>query len=238
MPLDLEPSRTNPRVPGIVLSVVIPTLNAADTLCATLADVASADEVIVVDGGSVDGSDRLARSFGARLLSSAPGRGRQLDLGARAARGAWMLFLHADTRLPPDWRADVERYISRSRSHRRAAAFRFALDDPSWRARLLEQLVGLRVRLLALPYGDQGLLIHRDLYAATGGFHPLPLMEDVDLVRRLGRRRLTRLKTPARTSARRWRRDGWLARSLRNLTCLTLYAAGVPVHRIVRLYER
>lgn len=233
----LRPTAVRP-APQLALSVVIPTLNAADTLCATLADASSADEVIVVDGGSFDGTDRLARSFGARLLTCRPNRGRQLDLGARASKGAWILFLHADTRLPPGWRAEVQRHIAQAKASRRAAAFRFALDDPDWRARLLEVLVALRVRLLALPYGDQGLLIHRDLYAATGGFQPLPLMEDVDLVRRLGRRRLARLRVAARTSARRWRRDGWLARSWRNLTCLTLYAVGVPVHRIVRRYER
>jgi hypothetical protein len=94
------------------------------------------------------------------------------------------------------------------------------------------------VALLALPYGDQGLLIHRDLYDQLGGYRPLPLMEDVDLVRRIGRRRLTVLPVRAETSARRWRQDGWLARSARNLVCLALFFVGVPAARIARLYGR
>jgi hypothetical protein len=112
------------------------------------------------------------------------------------------------------------------------------VDDPSWRARLLERLVALRVFVFALPYGDQGLLIHRDFYTALGGFRPLPLMEDVDIIRRIGRRRLVTLKCAATTSSRRWREDGWVARSARNLACLALYTAGAPMERIVRLYER
>ena len=105
-------------------------------------------------------------------------------------------------------------------------------------ARRLERWVAWRVAVLALPYGDQGLLIHRSLYDRVGGYRPLPLMEDVDLVRRLGRRRLTVLGAAAVTSARRWRQDGWLRRSARNLLCLTLFYAGVPAERIARLYGR
>jgi hypothetical protein len=118
----------------------------------------------------------------------------------------------------------------------RAAYFRFALasDDP--RARRLERLVAWRCRRLALPYGDQGLLIHRSLLAACGGIRPLPLMEDVDLVRRLGRHRLTGLEVAATTSAEKWERDGWLIRSARNLGCLALYRLGLPPDRIARLY--
>jgi hypothetical protein len=118
----------------------------------------------------------------------------------------------------------------------RAAYFRFALDDPAWQARLLERGVALRSRLLGLPYGDQGLLVSRALYLASGGFRPLPLMEDVDLVRRLGRRRLRPLDAAAVTSAERWRRDGWWRRSARNLTCLALYHLGASPKRIARLY--
>jgi hypothetical protein len=100
----------------------------------------------------------------------------------------------------------------------------------------LERLVAWRVRTLALPYGDQGLLIRRDFYRSLGGFRPWPLMEDVDLVRRIGRHRLTVLRSAARTSAERWRRGGWKRRSLRNLGCLTLYFLGVPPRLIAHLY--
>ncbi len=104
--------------------------------------------------------------------------------------------------------------------------------------RALETLVALRVFLFALPYGDQGLLIRRRHYAVLGGFRPLPLMEDVDFIRRIGRRRLRPLPCAATTSARRWREEGWITRSARNLACLTMFSAGAPIERIARFYER
>ncbi len=220
------------------LSVVMPALNAADSLAATLAALDGFDEIIVVDGGSRDGTGALARRLGARVIETAPGRGGQLAAGAAAATSDWLLFLHADTVLSPGWRSDVDRHRSRPDAAERAACFRFALDDASPQARRLERWVAWRVAALALPYGDQGLLIHRTLYDRIGGYRPLPLMEDVDLVRRLGRRRLTVLDASAVTSARRWREDGWLARSARNLLCLALFHLGVSPERIARLYGR
>src|SRR5439155_10555591 len=118
----------------------------------------------------------------------------------------------------------------------RAGYFDFALDDPGPAARRLERIVAWRCRALALPYGDQGLLISRSLYDAVGGFARMPLMEDVDLVRRLGRRRLARIGGPCIASPRRYRRGGYWRRPLRNLFCLSLYFAGVSPYRIVRLY--
>jgi hypothetical protein len=117
-----------------------------------------------------------------------------------------------------------------------AAVFTFRLDDPAWQARLIERGVALRGRLLALPYGDQGLLISRQMYEEVGGFRPLPLMEDVDLIRRIGRGRLDTLDIAATTSAERWRQDGWWRRSARNLSCLALHRLGVRPERIARLY--
>ena len=117
-----------------------------------------------------------------------------------------------------------------------AGWFRLALDCDDPRARRLERTVAWRSRVLALPYGDQGLLIHRDLLAAAGGMRDLPLMEDVDLIRRLGRRRLRALDAVALTSAEKWQRDGWYRRSFRNLGCLALWFVGVPPRLIVRIY--
>jgi rSAM/selenodomain-associated transferase 2 len=212
-----------------MLSVVIPTLNAVATLAATLASVAAADEVVVADGGSSDGTQALATTRGARLLQAPRGRGAQLAAGVAAASGEWLLLLHADTRLAPGWRKAAV-------PPDRAGYFRFALDSDDPRARRLERLVAWRCRVLALPYGDQGLLIHRDLLHAVGGVRPLPLMEDVELVRRLGRKRLVALDTTAVTSADKWHRQGWYRRSLRNLACLALYFAGTPPRLIARLY--
>jgi rSAM/selenodomain-associated transferase 2 len=214
----------------ITLSVIIPALDAAKFLPATLAAIDGAGEVIVVDGGSGDGTGQLASAAGARVVTAPRGRGSQIAAGIAVASHPWLLLLHADTRLAPGWLSVVHEDPAR------AGYFRFALDSPDPRARRLERLVGWRCRVLGLPYGDQGLLIHRDLLTRVGGMRPLPLMEDVDLVRRLGRRRLVALPADAVTSAAKWERDGYLRRSARNLLCLSLWFAGVPLRLIQRIY--
>ncbi len=220
------------------VSVVVPTLNAARHLPATLSACDGVREIIVVDGGSSDDTAAVARSLGARVLSCNPGRGIQLHKGAMEASSEWLLFVHADTVLTGPWRRDIEAFMTVPAHRLRAATFHLGLDDPSPAARRLERRVAWRVRHLGLAYGDQGLLIHRDLYRSLGGFRAWPLMEDVDLVRRIGRHRLTVLASVARTSAERWRAGGWRRRSLRNLGCLTLYFIGVPPDRIAALYGR
>jgi rSAM/selenodomain-associated transferase 2 len=219
----------------MMISIVIPALNAAATLGACLEAVREADEIVVVDGGSSDGTTAIAQGAGARLVQSPRGRGAQLAAGAAAAGGDWLLFLHADTLLASGWREAADRHMAGHPG--KAACFRFRLDAGERRARLVEAGVGLRVRLLGLPYGDQGLLVSRSLYDEVGGFRPLALMEDVDLVRRIGARRIERLGIDAVTSAERWRRDGWLRRSGRNLLCLAFYRFGMSAERVARLYR-
>lgn len=216
------------------VSVVIPTLNAAATLPATLAALGPVAECIVIDGSSHDTTREIAITAGVRVLSAPRGRGSQLAAGISAAAHAWLLLLHADTRLAPGWHDAARAHVATGPD--RAGWFRFALDSDDPQARRLERLVAWRCRILALPYGDQGLLIHRDLLQAVGGMHPLPLMEDVDLVRRLGRHRLAGMDADAITSAGKWQREGWWRRSARNQLCLALYFAGMPPHRIARLY--
>jgi len=227
--------RAAPVSPGVTVTVVIPALNAAPTLPATIATVSWAAEIIVVDGGSGDGTQAVAAGRGARVIPAPRGRGPQLAAGAAAASHDWLLLLHADTRLAAEAAAAVHAHIARHPSQ--AGYFRFVLDSADPRARRLERLVAWRCRILALPYGDQGLLIHRPLLNQAGGIRPLPLMEDVDLIRRLGRRRLVPLDAAAVTSAAKWHRDGWHRRSARNLLCLALWFAGVPPHRIATLYR-
>lgn len=218
------------------VSVIIPTLNAAFDLGSAIAACSGVREILVVDGGSRDGTTDVARAMGARLLRADAGRGIQMHAGAMRSEGEWLLFLHADTVLTGNWPKEVERFIADPANLSRAATFQFGLDDPSAEAQRLERRVAWRTQHLGLPYGDQGLLIHRDFYHSLGGFRAWPLMEDVDLVRRIGRRRLTIFCSVARTSAGRWRRDGWRRRSFRNLTCLTLYLLGMPPRLIARLY--
>jgi rSAM/selenodomain-associated transferase 2 len=225
-----------------VLSIIIPTLNSNLSLGRTLDAIAAAKskiacEVIVADGGSIDETRFTATKGEAIFLEFQRGRGRQLADGAAAAAGDWLLFLHADTRLGAGWAPAVEAFIADPENRLRAGYFRFALDDEATAARLLEYAVAGRSRLLGLPYGDQGLLIGRGFYESLGGFKRIPLMEDVDMVRRIGRRHLQALDVVALTSAERYRRDGYLRRPLRNLFCLGLYSVGVSPKRIDTLYR-
>jgi rSAM/selenodomain-associated transferase 2 len=220
-------------------SALIPTLNAAATLPATLAALrGSVAEIIIADGGSTDGTPDIAREHGALVIPAARGRGVQLSAAAEAATQPWLLALHADTKPGPGWQAAIADFIARPAVAAEAGYFRFTLNDPAPEARRLEAMVAWRCRWLGLPYGDQGLLIGRDFYRALGGYEAVPLMEDVALIRRIGRKRLVALPADFITSAEKWQRDGWYARSARNLFCLSLWFAGVAPERIAAFYAR
>jgi rSAM/selenodomain-associated transferase 2 len=228
-----------------MLTVIIPTLDSETTLGPTLASLipAACDgvvcQVVVADGGSRDATHRIADELGCDFIAVPRGRGSQLAAGADLARQPWLLFLHADTVLDSGWHSEVAAFIERTETtgdRSLAAAFRFTLDDYGSAARWLERIVALRCALLALPYGDQGLLISRRHYDQLGGFRDLPLMEDVDLVRRIGRRSLVLLRTRAVTSAARYRKRGYISRMARNAGCLALYFLRVSPRVILRLY--
>ncbi len=229
-----------------MISVVIPTLNAEPNLGRCLAALIPATlegvvrQVVIADGGSTDNTAKIADHAGADLIETDPGRGHQLLAGVKRARSPWILVLHADTFLEPGWESAAANFMESVDLGRRrvgAAAFQFALDDDGVLPRILESSVSLRATLAKRPYGDQALLIPRRLYDEIGGYKPLEIMEDLDIVRRLGRRRLTILRARALTSAERYNRDGYLKRIARNQACLLMYAVGVPNERIARFYN-
>jgi len=224
------------------VSVIIPTLDVADRLGPCLGALGAAAlsgvirEVIIADGGSTDGIAGVAEAVGARLVTSDAGRGTQLAAGAAAARGCWLLVLHADSILSEGWDRAVLDHIAGHGAE--AGYFGLRFNDNGVGARMVAGWANLRARLFALPYGDQGLLMPVVLYRDAGGYPDWPLMEDVALVRRIGRARLRRLPGSITTSAERYRRDGWLRRGVRNLSTLALYFLGVAPERLAGRYQR
>ena len=225
-----------------LVSIVIPALRDTSELAALLDDLRpgltdARVEVVVVNGDVSDPSIGAvrARETGVRWVESAAGRGRQMNAGAEASSGRWLLFLHADARLDAGWLAAIE--AADRRPEIAGGAFRLALASPRRVARVIERGVAARTRWLRLPYGDQAFFVRREAFGAAGGYRPLPLMEDVEFIRRLGR--LGPLWFPpvsVHVSARRWERDGWLRRTVSNLVLVTLYFAGTPVERLARWY--
>ncbi len=237
-----------PTCHGPMITIIIPTLNSEASLaqCLTALIPGLVDglvrEVLIVDGGSNDRTLQIADQAGCEVVQSLPpSRGRQLMTGADRARHPWLLFLHADTILDEGWTREVSTFVDRVDAGQRppaAAAFSFALDDLGFKPRVIEAGVSARCTFLRLPYGDQGLLIPKSLYRARGGYRDMPLMEDVDFIRRLPRGERVILRTRALTSAIRYKRDGYLARVLKNFSCLALYLARVPLAAIQRIYGR
>jgi len=220
----------------VTISVVIPALGVGEALRPTLDSVKGCvDDLVVSDGRSSDHTAAYAKQSGATVVVGERGRGQQLRRGAEIATGDWLLFLHADTVLEEGWIDEARQFITENRE--KSAVFSFALDDPNPWARMIEKGVALRCRLLALPYGDQGLLISRALYDSIGGYKPISLFEDVDIIRRLGRRRLVRLNSAAVTSSVRYQRGGFLRRPLKNLMLLLFYYLGISPEKLARLYK-
>src|SRR5262245_7645480 len=226
-------------MPSHEMSIVIPVLDDTEPLqrLLTTIPVHPQLDIVIVNGGAPD--DRLTAICDrpdVRLLTSAPGRGRQMNLGASAAAGRWIVFLHADTRLPPQWSDEIRR--AGADPDVVGGSFRFRLDSSAWQARLIERAVDRRVRWLDLAYGDQALFVRRDVFDAIGGYREWPLMEDVDFVRRLRRAgKLYHSPQPVITSARRWERDGWWRRSAKNVMLQALFFAGVAPKRLANWYR-
>ncbi len=228
-----------------MLTVVIPTLNAAARLPLCLeALVAPAvsglvTQVIVVDGGSEDDSMAIADGFGATVLTAPPGRGGQLKKGAEAAASDWLLFLHADTVLEPGW-ADEARGLIKKNIYA-AGVFTLAFDARGLAPRLVAGGAMIRTMALKSPYGDQGLLISRTCYQEIGGYHDIPLFEDVDIIQRLmrvkGPMALHILRSKAVTSSERYRRQGYLRRVVKNAILLARFHMGASPEKLAADYR-
>lgn len=222
------------------LSIIIPTLNAAQTLPGALAalmpgvEAGLVRELIISDGGSTDATAEIADAAGAVFINGPAGRGGQLARGAGAAQGDWLLFLHADSWLAPGWSAPAGLHMSINNGS--AAVFRLAFRAPGLAPRFVAGWANFRSRFFGLPYGDQGLLISRDLYDAIGGFADIPLMEDVAMIRAL-RGKITRLDHVVVTGAERYLREGWLRRGARNLLILLKYFAGTDPETLAKSYQ-
>lgn len=171
------------------------------------------------------------------MIEAPRGRGSQLAAGAEAATGDWLLFLHDDTLLGTGWREEAGAFMDRVGDEYRAAAFTLRFNHRGMGAKRVAALANLRARLLGCPYGDQGLLISRRFYDHLGGYRPYPVMEDVDLVRRIGWRRITILKSAAITSSHKYKRDGWWRRPVKNLGLLALYFLGASPDWLARRYR-
>jgi len=221
------------------ISVIIPTLNEVEGLSATLkrAQAAKGVEIIVVDGGSSDGTVQLARASGARLLSAKGGRAKQANTGAKAARGDVLLFLHGDTLLPEGFDQHVFKLLAKPGIV--AGAFVLGIDGPETGLRLIEKLANFRSRFFQMPYGDQAVFLRSDLFRVVGGFPEMPIMEDFVLLRRLKREgRVAIAPVAVSTSSRRWLRMGILKTTLINQAILLAYFSGMDNDRLAHWYRR
>jgi rSAM/selenodomain-associated transferase 2 len=218
------------------LTIIIPALNEAEILGNTLQTLRHQPaEIIVVDGGSEDDTVGVALKYTPRVLISGKGRGLQLDTGARQSHGDVLVFLHADTELP----AGYPRLIQQTLTDPGVVfgAFYLRIHPPSPALDLVAFMANLRSRLLSLPYGDQAIFVLRTAYLKVGGFQDWPIMEDVDLVRRLKRVGGFKLaRGCVQTSARRWKREKLIFTTLRNWSLIIRYCLRVSPHILARHY--
>lgn len=225
-------------MPDIAVAIVIPTLDEEESLRASLPIAAAqADQLIVSDGGSGDGTLAVARELGARVVSGEPGRGPQLNRGARVADAADVfLFLHADTRLPCEAVTNVRQAVLEGKV---GGGFRVRFDTDQSIFRLGERLVDLRTRLTRAPLGDQAQFVTRQTFESLGGFRDWPILEDLEFIRRLKQFGETAvLPHRVTTSARRYLQQGILRTVATNWLIWTMFFLGVSPHRLASLYRQ
>jgi len=227
------------RISNQFLSIIIPTLNEAEHLSQTLDRLGQDEhrEVIVVDGGSTDNTLRIADQSGAKVISTQPGRGKQMNVGAQKALGDIFLFLHADTLLPGNFQTEVRQAMSNPKVAGGAFAWKVSPSTPL--LRVTEKTVNWRTKLFRLPYGDQGIFVRASLFHELRGYADIPLMEDVEFIRRLRKvGELIIIPDPVVTSSRRFTELGPLRTTLRNKLVIIGYYLKIPPERLVRRYNR
>ena len=221
------------------ISIIIPTLNSETDLYETLGSLFEGiendliRELIISDGGSTDKTKSIAYEVGAVLIEGPCSRGLQISKGLDKSRGDWILILHADTSLSLDWSVSLLQKIDRNFAYH----FKLIFKSKSPFARILEYWVQIRSKFLGLPYGDQGLLIHRDLLNTLGGFPKIPLMEDIALARQL-KGKTKPLDILANTSAEKYHKNGWLRQSVSNFFLLIQYLLGKDPHQLCKIYYK
>ncbi len=201
------------------ISIIIPTINEAQNLPSLLSDLSiiqEEGEILVVDCGSEDRTIDIASIYGAKVHKSKErNRGMQLNMGAKNAKEDWLIFLHADTRLTHDWFTKMKSVLNGDKNH--IYFLKFRINNKKVIYRVLEILVNLRSQILKQPYGDQGLIIHKSIYFKNNGFRNIPLMEDIDFIRRLKNKNdLKQLNLPIFTSARKWERTNIFLQAFKN----------------------
>jgi rSAM/selenodomain-associated transferase 2 len=221
------------------ISIIIPTLNEANVIGETITRLPESEqvEIVVVDGGSSDGTAELARKLGVRVLSAAPSKAKQMNAGAAEARGEVLLFLHADTRLPEKFEAMV--LTAAAGKGFCAGAFSLGIDSEGWGLRLIERVANWRARFFKMPYGDQALFVSRQLFYEIGGFADYPIMEDFDFICRLKKKgTITILPESVMTSPRRWQNFGVFKTWLLNQIIIGAYFIGIPPQQLAFWYHR
>ncbi len=201
------------------ISIIIPTINEANNLPLLLSDLLCIQrecEIIIVDCGSEDKTIEIANIYGAKVfISKESNRGLQLDIGAKNSKGDWLIFLHADTRLNHDWFRKINSVLKGSNND--IYYFKFKINSKKIIFRVLEIFVNFRSKYFKQPYGDQGLIIHRTTYFKNNGFSKIPLMEDVDFLRRLKNKKdLKQLNVPIFISSRKWERTNIFLQAIKN----------------------